>query len=443
MLAAANCQSESRACAERVPAFPGADGGGKYTSGGRSGKVIRVTNLNDRGPGSLREAIKVKGSRTIVFEVSGNIKLESQLNINNGNLTIAGQTAPGDGICITGHELRINADNIIIRFMRFRPGDIGNAEYDAITGMRNSNIIIDHCSMSWSTDETVSFYDNENLTLQWSIISESLNNSLHSKGAHGYGGIWGGKNASFIYNILAHHNSRNPRLQGTRYSPVEGMEKIEIVNNIIYNWGQKAIYGGENGLYNLIGNVLIPGPATESSARKEMLEPYEPYGQFYLQDNVFMSETGQPTKAGWVHVTLAEKDKEASIANVPFVITNKAPVMDTGSAYQLVLEHAGASHFRDPVDLRIIEEIRERKYTFGNNGIIDSQEDVGNWPLLRPATLPVDSDGDGMPDEWEIRNGLNPNDPSDRNAFTLDNNYTNLEVYLNELVSHTFPQTED
>jgi len=428
---------------DNVPAFPGAEGGGKYTSGGRGGKVIKVTNLNDSGPGSLREAIKAKGYRTVVFEVSGTIELKSQLNINNDDLTIAGQTAPGDGICIKGHELRINADNIIIRFMRFRPGDIGNAEYDAITGMRNKNIIIDHCSMSWSTDETVSFYDNENLTLQWSIISESLNNSVHSKGAHGYGGIWGGKNASFIYNILAHHNSRNPRLQGTRYSPVEGMEKIEIVNNIIYNWGEKAIYGGENGLYNLIGNVFIPGMATEGSARKEMLEPYAPYGQFFIQDNVFMPETGRPTEAGWDHVSIAEKDKEASTANVPFVITNKAPVMNIEIAYQLVLDHAGASHFRDPVDLRIIEEIRERKSTFGNNGIIDSQEDVGGWPLLRPATPPVDSDGDGMPDEWEIRNGLNPNNPADGNAFTLNNNYTNLEVYMNEIVSHTFPQTED
>jgi hypothetical protein len=426
-----------------VPAFPGAQGGGKYTTGGRGGQAIKVSNLNDRGPGSLREAIKAKGARTIVFEVSGTIELKSQLNINNGNLTIAGQTAPGDGICLKGHELRINADNIIIRFMRFRPGDIGNAEYDAITGMRHKNIIIDHCSMSWSTDETVSFYDNENVTLQWCIISESLNNSVHSKGAHGYGGIWGGKNASFIYNILAHHSSRNPRLQGTRYSPVEGMEKIEIVNNLIFNWGQKAIYGGENGLYNLIGNVFIPGPATESSAREEMLEPYKPYGQFYLQDNVFLSETGQPTEAGWGHVSLAEKDKGAFTANEPFVITNKAAVMDTEIAYQLVLNHSGASHFRDPVDARIIEEIRERKSTFGNHGIIDSQENVGGWPLLRQASPLVDSDGDGMPDEWEIRNGLNPNDASDGNAFNLDASYTNLEVYLNEIVKESFPTLKE
>lgn len=422
-----------------VPAFPGALGGGKYTTGGRGGQVIKVSNLNDSGPGSLREAIKAKGARTIVFEVSGNIELKSQLNINNGDLTIAGQTAPGDGICLKGHELRINADNIIIRYMRFRPGDIGNTEYDALTGMGNKNLIIDHCSMSWSTDETVSFYDNENFTLQWSIISESLNNSVHSKGAHGYGGIWGGKNASFVNNILAHHNSRNPRLQGTRYNPAEGMEKVEIVNNIIYNWGEKAIYGGENGQYNLIRNVFIPGPATGSSAQKEMLEPYDPYGQFYLLGNVFMAEIGWPTEAGWDHVSLAEEDKESSTAIVPFAITHKAPVMDTESAYLLVPEHAGASLFRDSVDKRIIEEIMERKSTFGNHGIIDSQEDVGGWPVLNSLTAPIDSDGDGMPDEWEIRNGLNPNDASDGNAFTLDASFTNLEVYLNEIVKESFP----
>ncbi|MBW6497174.1 MAG: pectate lyase [Bacteroidales bacterium] len=428
---------------DNLLAFPGAEGAGKYTSGGRGGKVIKVTNLNDSGPGSLREAIKAKGPRTIVFEVSGNIELKSQLNINNGDLTIAGQTAPGDGICLKGHELRINADNIIVRFMRFRPGDIGNAEYDAITGMRHKNIIIDHCSMSWSTDETVSFYDNENVTLQWSILSESLNNSVHSKGAHGYGGIWGGKNASFIYNVLAHHSSRNPRLQGTRYSPVEGMEKIEIVNNLIYNWGQKAIYGGENGLYNLIGNVFIPGPATERSAREEILEPYAPYGQYFLQDNIFLHEDGQPTEAGWNHVSLNEKDKEAATAEEAFVIVNKARVLDPEMAYRLMLEYAGANLFRDPVDTRIIEEIRERKSNFGNHGIIDSQDEAGGWPLLRPADPPIDSDGDGMPDEWEIRNGLNPNDPADGNLFTLDKKYTNLEVYLNEIISHTFPQMED
>ncbi|WP_219932459.1 pectate lyase [Perlabentimonas gracilis] len=416
-----------------ITAFPGAMGGGKYTTGGRGGKVIKVTNLNDDGPGSLRKAIKAKGSRTIVFDISGTIELKSQLAINNDHITIAGQTAPGDGICIKGHEVRINANNVIIRYLRFRPGDIANTEYDALTGMRNRDIIIDHCSFSWSTDETVSLYDNENFTLQWSIISESLNNSVHSKGAHGYGGIWGGKNASFINNILAHHSSRNPRLQGTRYQLEDGMEKAEIVNNIIYNWGSKAIYGGENGRYNLINNLFIPGPASPDDKIVEILEPYKPYGQFHMDGNQIWGTEGW-YNASEKNISLPNEEYTKHLTAIPFCLNISTNAMDSETAYNLLLKRAGVSHRRDAVDQRIINNITNRSFTYGNMGIIDSQNDTEGWPALESLPPLLDSDGDGIPDEWELNHGLNPNNPKDGNSTSLDGSYTNLEVYLNSLV---------
>lgn len=427
-----NCQNIQ----DTVPAFPGAMGGGMYTTGGRGGKVVKVTNLNDNGPGSFREATNTKGRRTIVFDVSGTIEIYSELVIKSGDLTIAGQTAPGDGICIKGNEVKLEADNIIIRFIRFRPGDLLKAEYDALTGFGNKNIIIDHCSMSWSTDETVSFYDNKNFTLQWCIVSESLNNSHHRKGAHGYGGIWGGNNASFIFNLMAHHNSRNPRLQGERYNPAEGSEIVEIVNNIIYNWGEKAIYGGEEGSYNLVGNIFIPGPATKHSVADEILDPYEPYGEFFLDGNVFLHENEKWTDAGWENVKKPDDQNEKIMAESEFSLLNNTLPVEVKEAYNLILNFAGASLVRDAVDKRIVEDVQEGKYVYGSNGIIDSQSDTGGWPFLNSFIAPVDTDGDGMPDEWELKHNLNPLDPADGNLFTLDSRYTNLEVYLNHIVRH-------
>jgi pectate lyase len=419
-----------------VPAFPGATGGGMYTTGGRGGNVIKVTNLNDKGPGSLREAIETPGKRTILFDVSGTIKLESQILVTHGDLTIAGHSAPGDGVCIKGHEFRIEADNIIIRYMRFRPGDIAGKEYDAITGMRNRDIIIDHCSMSWSTDEAVSFYDNENFTLQWSLISESLNNSVHSKGAHGYGGIWGGKNATFNYNILAHHNSRNPRLQGTRYQKADNMEKVEFINNIVYNWGNKAMYGGENGRYNITNNVFIPGPATSSSVRNEILEPYKPFGSFYIDGNALLNSNGF-TPAGWENVSIPANMLDQSQEFEPFPFENSFEIYPPELTYEKVLSRAGASHIRDTLDNRIINEIRNRSYTFGKSGIIDSQYETEGWPELKSLPPLKDTDGDGIPDAWEIRYGLDPNDPLDGNGYDLDPDYTNLEIYLNYIITNS------
>lgn len=410
-------------------AFPGAEGFGKYTTGGRGGKVIIVQNLNDSGDGSLREAIRAKGPRTITFAVSGTIALKSPLKVNNGDVTIAGQSAPGDGICIKGYPFKISADNVIIRYLRFRLGDENKVEDDAISSLRNKNIIIDHCSFSWATDEAASFYDNENFTLQWSIISESLNKSVHSKGEHGYGGIWGGKGASFHHNLLAHHKSRNPRFNGARTHGEPEKEVVDFRNNIIYNWRSNSVYAGEAGQYNMVNNYYKPGPATEKTKRDRIVNPWEPYGKFYVVGN-YMEGSEEVTHNNALGVV-------CDTSELP-LIGNPIPVVDIKMqtatvAYNEVLASAGASFRRDAVDNRIVEEVKTGKATYGD-GIINSQTDVGGWPELKGGKAPLDSDQDGMPDFWEKENGLNPHDAKDNIAYSLDKGYTNIEIYLNQII---------
>ncbi|MBN3582702.1 pectate lyase [Algoriphagus aestuarii] len=410
-------------------AFPFAEGFGKYTTGGRGGIVYIVTNLNDDGPGSLRDGIQKKEPRIIVFEVTGNIKLKSSLDINYGNLTIAGQSAPGGGITLQGYPIKIKSDNVIIRYIRSRLGDLEKVQDDAMSCVRNKDIIIDHCSLSWATDECGSFYDNENFTLQWTILSESLNNSVHVKGEHGYGGIWGGKRASFLYNLLADHNSRNPRFNGARYHKEPAKEWVDFRNNVIYNWKGNSAYAGEGGQYNIVNNYYKPGPATKSN-RDRIVEPYKPYAGFFVKGNV-VEGAPEVTENNSLGIQGVQSDLVQVAHEFEFA---KAETMTAEEAFETVLKNAGASAFRDAVDKRIVDEVRAGKNKFGQSGIIDSQTDVGSWPELPKGKAELDSDRDGMPDKWELAFRLNPNDPSDASLYSLDENYTNVEVYLNSLV---------
>lgn len=422
-------------------AFPGAEGFGKYTTGGRGGIVYEVTNLNDSGDGSFRDGIMMTVPRTIVFRVSGTIHLLSELKIRNGNLTIAGQTAPGDGIALKGFGVVVDADNIIIRYIRFRPGDISGGEPDAIWGRNHSDIIIDHCSMSWAVDETSSFYDNKNFTMQWCLLSESLFESQHEKGRHGYGGIWGGQGATFHHNILAHHSSRNPRFNGSRYSKRPDLEVVDFRNNVLYNWGNNSAYGGEEGNQNVVANYYKPGPATSGEKKYRILDAYPlngGLGKWYVDGN-FVEGYPEVTENNWNGGV--QRLTEAQTADVrvyePFASADISG-QSAEEAYASALANSGAVlPRRDAVDERITKEIESGTVTYGGaygplQGIIDTQEQVGGWPQLFSAPPPVDSDHDGIPDQWEEEQGLDPQNQEDGKSIA-ENGYSNLENYLSSL----------
>jgi hypothetical protein len=456
------CWCVTSAGAQQI-AFPGAEGFGRFASGGRGGDVYVVTNLNDSGAGSLRAGVtgrNVAVPRTVVFAVSGTIYLQSTLRITQGNITIAGQTAPGDGICLAYRPLDIsNSTNVIIRFLRVRLGDVAGVETDAFTSRYSTNVIIDHCSFSWSVDETSSTYDNTNLTQQWCFITESMRDSVHSKGAHGYGGIWGGKGASYHHNLIAHHDSRNPRFNGARTHGTAD-ELVDMRNNVIYNWRGNSTYGGEpadTGVparHNIINNTYKNGPATSTSStvRYRILEPTAnsvstaaPYSLFHISGNWTTASSAVTTNNwnGGVQViasSLYPSIRSDTAFAVPPVITQTAQ-----NAYPLVLAYAGCRlPVRDVIDTRIAGEVANGTATYrgskGNTpGIIDSQTDVGGWPALAAAPAPTDTDNDGMPDAWETARGLNPALASDRNLVDSATGYTQLELYLNELAAPAFP----
>ncbi|MCU7547988.1 pectate lyase [Chitinophagaceae bacterium LB-8] len=437
-------------------AFPGAEGWGKYTSGGRGGKVMVVTNLNDDGPGSFRNAVLAKGPRIVVFAVSGTIHLEWPLSIKS-DITIAGQTAPGDGICLADYPVQLGGDNIIVRYMRFRMGDRyqnkgkidGAGGDDAFGGTRRNKIIIDHCTMSWSTDEVCSVYAGDSTTLQWNLLSEPLNYSYHFETGdtdfehHGYGGIWGGKHASLHHNLFAHCNSRTPRFDGIRNSPIEN---ADFRNNVIYDWGVNNVYAGEGGNYNIVNNYYKYGPSTNEKVKNRVVNPYKkepkiPFGKFFLAGN-YIDGAPEVTTNNWLGVIMEDgtkADADQAKVNTPFssvAITMQSPQ----GAYEAVLKSAGASYRRDTLDQRIIKDVRNRTGRFidvqggfphGTDYSISSKA----WPVLQSLPAPKDSDADGMPDEWEQKNGLNANDATDASGNKLHQFYTNVEVYINSLTS--------
>lgn len=448
-------------------AFPGAEGGGMYTTGGRGGKVIHVTNLDDSGEGSFRAAVQASGPRIIVFDVAGVIHLKSDLEIKNGDLTIAGQTAPGGGICVSDQTVVVKCSNVIIRYMRFRLGDKGKLSdsSDGIWGRYFQDIILDHCSISWAVDECASFYANRNFTMQWCYITEALRTSAHSKGNHGYGGIWGGKDASFHHNLLAHNDSRNARIDhpgvyGSYLSTHRG--NVDVRNNVIYNWGSNSTYGGEDGHFNIVGNYYKPGPG--STARNYFVDAYwynssnkvgSAYPQLYMSGNhhTASASISQNNAAGIYY------HDQSSYGTNPKGVVLDAPLTLKGAdgkdcyvtthsaqdAFAVVLAHGGASLERDAVDARIAEEARTGTATYtgsksGKKGIIDSPDDVGGWPEYKASadqlTKTRDSDGDGMPDWFESQFGLKPDSAADASSKTLDlkGRYSNLEMYLHYLV---------
>ena len=519
----------SAAALAQAPAFPGAEGHGRYVTGGRGGKVIHVTNLNDKGTGSFRSAVTGNSKKIIVFDVAGVIPLASDLTIG-ANTTILGQTAPSPGITLRYYTVRPE-DNCIIRFIRLRRGqekDINDGA-DAIWQRNKTGIIFDHCSFSWSIDEVASFYDNNNFTMQWCTVAESLTNPGHSKGAHGYGGIWGGKLASFHHNFVGHLMNRGPRFNGARYgwtgytsnkeydtykweNPVQA-ENVDFRNCVMYN-AQGTCYGGPGGgQINIVNNYYKAGPSqrltsktlngikvsvstgkergsqnritqvTVSSSRnsdKKHPEFYEMTSRYFISGNTTETTKGTVTKnQDWKGVVYDKgtytyngenysADKKNfygdavahqtidGVSCVKIKMDNPAPTGEVtthsaAEAFNKVLAYGGASLYRDEIDARYMEEAKTGTAQYKGSitlspGIIDKVSDVNGYTestfgtAYRPTDF--DTDKDGIPDAWELANGLNPNDGSDALTYSLDGKgyYTNVEVYANSLVEDIMKQ---
>lgn len=467
----------------KLPAFPGVEGGGKYITGGRGKEVITVTNVNDSGEGSLRWALEqaaAKGGATIVFNVAGNIELKSSLRFDGvKNVTIAGQTAPGDGITISGYDTNISGtENVIIRYLRFRPGAInvhsGGDSMDAMWGRDNDGFIIDHCSFSWNTDECLSLYRGENGTVQWCMVYESLALSGHGKGRHGYGGITGGDKVTWHHNLYANHTSRNPRIGGG-YAGAADNDHIAVLqfsNNMIYNWGFNTCYGGGSTYTNFINNYSLAGPGTRDSVKNWVINPGEKAKDgYYINNNIIADYTGALKVTGNLATpdainangrfsgSTADDENKTELRTTPFVSTESSGVNNgvvnegfdeynegvlpvVNSTYKQVLDQAGATYpRRDAQDARLVSEVRN-----GEGSYINTEHEVGGY-LSEPNVITAsraadfDTDGDGMPDAWETENGLNPKNANDGKGtsdlsvkFMGVAGYTNLEVYLSSLV---------
>ena len=519
----------SAAALAQVPAFPGAEGHGRYVTGGRGGKVIHVTNLNDKGTGSFRAAVTGNSKKIIVFDVAGVIPLASNLTIG-ANTTILGQTAPSPGITLRYYTVQPE-DNCIIRFIRLRRGqekDINDGA-DATWQRNKTGIIFDHCSFSWSIDEVASFYDNNNFTMQWCTVAESLTNPGHSKGAHGYGGIWGGKLASFHHNFVGHLMNRGPRFNGARYgwtgytsnkdydtykweNPVQA-ENVDFRNCVMYN-AQGTCYGGPGGgQINIVNNYYKAGPSQSLKSKtlngikvsvssgkergsqdritqvtvsnsgnsdKKHPEYYEMTSRYFISGNTTETTKGTVTKnQDWKGVVydkgtytyngeIYSADKKNfygdavahqtidGVSCVKIKMDNPAPTGEVtthsaAEAFSKVLAYGGASLYCDEIDARYMEEAKTGTAQYKGSitqspGIIDKVSDVNGYTestfgtASRPADF--DTDKDGIPDAWELANGLNPNDDSDALTYSLDGKgyYTNLEVYANSLVEDIMKQ---
>ncbi len=412
-------------------AFPGAEGFGAYATGGRGGRVIHVTNLNNGGAGSFRHAVLQPGARTIVFDVGGIIDLTEEIWVSEGDLTIAGQAAPGDGVTIRGRAVFFMAPNIVVRYIRFRRGgeDIARRTEDAVT-IGGSNVIIDHVSASWGTDETLSIGGEiTNVTLQWSVMAEGLN----IKG-HGFGTIVrsaaSNSKISVHHNLWAHFRMRLPNL--TTEPGNANSHLVDFRNNVRYNWSQGSVAGHNRApaaiqRINWVGNYSKSGPSLFNRGyydRNLNLTPptlVELHVNDNLTNGVDVGESPSAFKGGFVFKRTAFPVGES------FAVTTSPPAV----AFEQVLERAGVTvPVRDAVDTRVIADVRN-----GTGRVIDMQTDVGGWPALRNGTPPADSDRDGMPDAWEVGAGLNPANPSDRNDDRDGDGYTNLEEYLNGLVA--------
>ena len=473
------CLASITAAQDRTPAFPGAEGFGRYTTGGRGGNVYHVTSLADDGTeGTLRWALGKSGAKTIVFDVSGTIHLQSALNISIGNVTIAGQTAPGDGICVADYPVAIKANNVIVRYMRFRLGNnnvlVNGADgWDAFGGFDQQDWMIDHCSVSWSIDECLSVLGNKNTTVQWCLVAQSLVNSGHSKGAHGYGGNWGGSGASFHHNLIAHHGSRTPRLGPRPTTQLD--ERMDMRNNVIYNFGGNGCYGGEGMKVNIVNNYYKPGPGTPTDKKgyriagigvrtNSYVETYPDYapalhlwGKYYVAGN-YNSKYSNVNNDNWTYgiinqvdanscdgtFTAETKDSIKLSEPIGFLLTTTHSAED---AYERVLDFAGACLNRDSFDALMVSDTRNGTATYTGEGLskgfVNSQDDNkpadaddswSAWPILNSKDAPKDTDGDGMPDEWELANALDATDPNDGKTIGADG-YSNLENYLNSLVA--------